>query len=122
MSADNSDALKELQKAKNYWMVNWRMVQKLGSLEEAVILGYLCSMQDYWSKRGKLLEGKWFFCTTDEMRKQTTIEPRKQREAIKRLESYGFIETSLKGKTPKTRHFHVSADKIREHLNFGDSD
>ena len=38
MSADNSDALKELQKAKNYWMVNWQMVKKFQSLEEAVIL------------------------------------------------------------------------------------
>ena len=116
MSVDNSDALKELQRANNYWMVNWRIVQEFHRLEDAVILGYLCSMQDYWTKHNQLKDGKWWFCTKEDMRKYTTIEARKQKMAIEKLKELGFIETKNIGCPPK-RHFHVNAEKIRELLN-----
>lgn len=120
MSAENSDALATLRDARNYWMINYNLVQFFQSLEEAVILGYLCSMQDYWTKHNKLKGGKWFFCTCEDMRKYTLIEARKQKIAINRLKSLGFIETCNKGQ-PQKRHFHVNAKRIREVLINGET-
>ena len=121
MSADNADALKELQRARNYWIVNWRMVQHFGGFEEAVLLGYLSSMQDYWSRQGKLKQNKWFYCTKKDMREQTTIEARKQKTALNHLKEMGFIEMIKKpassGAISPTWHFHVNADVIKKKLS-----
>ena len=115
MPADNRDALDVLQEAGHYWIVNWQMVQICNGLDEAIILGYLCSMQRYWADHNQLKGGKWFFCTKDDMRKYTTLEARRQKKAVDNLVSLGLIETVNKG-TPPTRHFHVNAGMVRKLL------
>lgn len=121
MSDKIKDALELLREAGNYWMVNYDIVQYFQSYEEAIILGYLCSMQSYWTKHNQLRDGKWFFCTREDMRKYTLIEPRKQRKAIENLVSHKLIETENKGQ-PQKRYFHVNEQRIQELLIDGKKD
>ena len=109
------DALELLAEAGNYWMVNYDIVQYFQSYEEAIILGFLCSKQRYWTKHNQLKDGKWFFCTREKMREETLIEPRRQKEAINNLVALKLIETENKGQ-PQKRYFHVNEQIIQKLL------
>lgn len=126
MTGKEQDALEMLLEARHYWPINWLIVRHFNSLEEAIILGYLCSMQDYWTKRNQLKNGKWFYCTKKDMQESTSIGFRRQRIAIDNLKELGLIEEkkmpASKGAISPTRHFHVNAIRIKELLIDGITD
>ena len=110
-----NDALDVLSSAGDYWIVNWRLVQACGGFEEAVIVAYLSSMQNYWIERHQLDSDGMFFCTVNTMRQQTTIEARKQRKVLKRLQGMGIITMKNKG-IPAKRYLRVNADVLEDTL------
>lgn len=128
MSADNSDALKLLSSAGDYWIVNWKLVQYINDpdngfkekvkgsegLEESIILGYLASKQRYWADRGKLTSDGFFYCSVKSMQMDTTIEVRKQRKAIHNLEKMKLIELKpIREKGVETkRYFKINTEQL----------
>lgn len=112
MNYYEDDPLKMIVAHGNYWVVNWEIVQHFGRFDDAIILAYLCSQQKYHSVYNydylEKHEGM-FYCTAQTMREQTTIEPRRQRDAINNLIDMGLIEMKYKG-IPKKRHFKVNME------------
>lgn len=93
----------------NYISVN-RTLIKLFGLEEAVIIGQLCSEYEYWESQDKLIDGM-FYCTVEKLEETTGLSEYKQRVALKNLQNSGIIQTDLKG-IPATRYFYIVEDKL----------
>lgn len=98
--------------SNNYIVVNKTFI-KLFGLEEAIILGELCSEYDFWEKNEKLVDGM-FFCSVNKLEENTGLNDYQQRKAIKHLEKEGVIKTALKG-VPATRYFYIDETQL---LNF----
>jgi hypothetical protein len=114
-NTSQDDVLSILQENGCYWMVNWKMVQFFQSFEEAVILAYLCSLQSYWTTHKQLKYGGYFYCTVETMREQTTIEPRKQKKAIRNLQSLELVNCIYKD-LPQKRYFKINTPKLKQLL------
>ncbi|GGB63183.1 hypothetical protein GCM10011409_45340 [Lentibacillus populi] len=97
-------------------VVNKALAHEIG-LNEAIIYSELVSMQEYWRKQGKLKQDSyandtWFYCTVENLEKNTTLKQKTQQRAIKRLETLGLIKVKMLG-VPAKRHFYIT-DKIYE--------
>lgn len=90
--------------------VNKKLIHEIG-LVEAVIFGELCSECVYWQSQGKLTEDNMFFCSVARLQEATALSEYKQRTAIRNLESYGLIETELKG-LPAVRYFKIVEEQL----------
>lgn len=128
MSAEQSDALRILREAGEYWTVNWRLVKFINDpdnglkkkekgsegLEESIILAYLASKQRYWADKGKLTPDGFFYNSVKSMKDDTTIDVRKQRKAIHNLEKMGLIEMKpLREKGVETkRYFRIHTKQL----------
>lgn len=99
----------KLLASNNYIPLNRELV-KLFGIEEALILGELCSEYDYWRSEDKLIDGM-FYCSINKLEEATTLSEYQQRKAIKNLENLGVIKTKLK-KIPATRYFYIDEDKL----------
>lgn len=73
-------ALHFLAEAGCYWMVNWRMVRALGGTDEALLLGYLSSMQKQYGDDNGI-----FYRTIPDMKKDTLLDVRRQRKALHKI-------------------------------------
>lgn len=104
-------ALHALSDAGCYWMVNWKMVQELGGMDEAILLGYLCSMQARFGDDNGV-----FYRTIPDMKRDTLLDVRRQRKALKALSYLGLIEMYVMG-MPKKRYFRVCAERVKEFLH-----
>ena len=93
----------------NYIAANRTLIKAFG-LHVAVIIGELASEARYWKKEGKLENG-WFFSTVENIENATGINAYYQRDAIKQLQSLGFIETKYKG-LPRKRYFRINGMAI----------
>ena len=108
---DKEKAIHALTEAGCYWMVNWRMVQELGGTDEALLLGYLCSMQKlYGNAKGV------FYRTIPDMKRDTLLDVRRQRSALKNLAELGLIQMCVMG-MPKKRYFWVNAECVEKYLH-----
>lgn len=90
--------------------VNKQIMRELG-LEEAVLLGELCSEYVYWESQNKLTDDNMFFCSVNKLEENTGLSDRKQRRIIKRLEELEILETQLKG-LPATRYFKINVEQL----------
>lgn len=73
-----------------YIILNKYVMKAIG-LHEAILLGELCSEYIYWCKEDKLQDG-YFFSTRENIEKETTLSPHQQRQALKNLVNFGFVD------------------------------
>ena len=106
--------MKHLLSSSAYLVVNKQLARQIG-LKAVVLLADLISKENYFLIKGTLKEG-WFFNTSKNIERDTTLTNYQQKKAIKKLEEIGFIETSLKG-MPATIHFKILENKILTYLN-----
>lgn len=106
--------LASLLASSKYIIVNKDLIQMLG-LNEAIILGELCSEYSYWANINKLEEDEYFYSTRENIQKNTGINAHFQRIAIKKLEEKGIINTKKKGIPCKT-YYKIDEEKVIEYL------
>lgn len=106
--------LASLLASSKYIIVNKDLIQILG-LNEAIILGELCSEYTYWANINKLEDNEYFYSTRDNIQKNTGITPHFQRIAMKNLEEKGIIYTKKKGIPCKT-YYKIDEVKVIEYL------
>lgn len=97
-----------------YIILNKYVMKAIG-LHEAILLGELCSEYIYWCKEEKLQDG-YFFSTRENIEKETTLSPHQQRQALKNLVNFGFIEVTEKD-MPKKTYYKVIEEKVYEFLS-----
>jgi len=105
--------MKHLLSSTAYLVVNKQLARQVG-LKAVVLLADLISKENYFIIKGTIKEG-WFFNTSKNIERDTTLTNYQQKKAIKKLEKIGFIETSLKG-MPATLHFKILENKISTYL------
>ena len=106
--------MKHLLSSSAYLVVNKRLAKQVG-LKAVVLLADLISKEQYFVDNQTIIDG-WFFNTSKNIERDTTLTNYQQKKAIKKLEEIGFIETSLKG-MPATLHFKIIENKILTYLN-----
>jgi len=92
-------------------VVNKKLAHEIG-LPEAVIYSELVSLYKYWSNREKLVDNKWFYCTANNLEKNTALKRKPQDRAITKLERMGLIEVKKMG-LPAKRYFAIT-NKIHD--------
>ena len=97
-----------------YIILNKYVMKAIG-LHEAILLGELCSEYIYWCKEDKLQDG-YFFSTRENIEKETTLSPHQQRQALKNLVNFGFVEITEKD-MPKKTYYKVIEEKVYEFLS-----
>ena len=106
--------MKHLLSSSAYLVVNKRLARQVG-LKAVVLLADLISKENYFIENGTIKDG-WFFNTSKNIERDTTLTNYQQKKAIKKLEEIGFLETELKG-MPATLHFKIIENKISSYLN-----
>lgn len=106
--------LASLLASSKYIIVNKDLIQILG-LNEAVILGELCSEYSYWANTQQLEDNEYFYSTRENIQKNTGINAHFQRIAMKNLEEKGIITTKKKGIPCKT-YYKIDEVKVIEYL------
>ena len=106
--------LSNLLASSKYIIVNKDLIQTLG-LNEAIILGELCSEFAYWESINQLYENDYFYSTRDNIYKNTGINSHFQRIAIKNLEEKEILYTKKCGIPCKT-YYKINEYKIIQYL------
>lgn len=105
--------LSSLLASSKYIIVNKDLIKTLG-LNEAIILGELCSEFSYWESINQL-DNNYFYSTRDNIYKNTGINAHFQRIAIKNLEEKQILKTEKRGIPCKT-YYKINELKILEYL------
>ena len=106
--------MKQLLSSTAYLIVNKRLSKQVG-LKAAVLLADLISKEQYFINNNQIKDG-WFFNTSVNIERDTTLTNYQQKKAIKKLEQLGFIQTELKG-MPAKLHFKIIENKILTFFN-----
>ena len=101
--------MKHLLSSSAYIVVNKILSKRVG-LKASVLLADLISKENYFENRGEIKDG-FFFNTSKNIERDTTLSYCKQKAAIQILKDEGFIETKLMG-VPATLHFKILQNKI----------
>lgn len=100
----------ELLKGNGCVVLN-KAIMKILGIEPALLLGELLSEYAYYEDREELTEDGYFFSKSENIEKNTTLSYYKQSEALKVLQSYGLVETELRG-VPARKYFCLDLDNI----------
>lgn len=100
----------ELLKGNGCVVLN-KAIMKILGIEAALLLGELLSEYAYYEDREELTEDGYFFSKSENIERNTTLSYYKQSEALKILQSYGFVETELRG-VPARKYFRLDLDNI----------
>ncbi len=92
------------------------LAEKIGVLE-ALALSELIEQYNTANQNGKLVNGNYFYCTANKLRKATCLNTRRLESAIKGLIKLRIIETKLLG-TSRRRHFRINFNRILKLLGF----
>lgn len=103
-----------LLSSSNYIIVNKDLIKVLG-LNEAVILGELCSEYTHWENTNQLKEGGYFYSTRENIEEQTGINPHFQRITMKNLEEKGILISKRMG-IPCKKYYKLNEDRIIYYL------
>lgn len=103
--------IKQLFSQNAHWQINKDFARVYG-LEAAILISDLVDKWIYFECN------EWFFNTSENIERDTTLSYHKQKEALKILVSNGFIETSLQ-KIPAKLHFKIIESKILNFFNTG---
>ncbi len=106
--------LASLLSSSKYIIVNKDLIKILG-LNEAVIIGELCSEYTYWENTNQLMDDGYFYSTRENIENNTGINAHFQRLAIKNLEQKGIITLKKMG-IPCKIYYKINEDKIVECL------
>ena len=87
--------MKHLLSSTAFLVVNKKLAKKIG-LHETVLLADLISKEGYFTENQLLIDG-WFFNTSKNIEKDTTLTTYQQRRCIKKLEDLEIIETKVFG-------------------------
>jgi len=104
--------LSSLLSSSSYIIVNKDLIRILG-INEALLLGELCSEYVYWENRQELVDDNYFYSTRENIQANTGLTPHYQRLALKTLISNGIISTKQKGIPCKT-YYKLHEDKLME--------
>lgn len=96
--------------SRNYIIAN-KEIAKLFGIEEAIILGELCSELKYWAENGKTTSDGYFFSTVENVKENTTLSDRRQRAAIKTLKDAGILDVKLSG-LPAKRYIKINEEQL----------
>lgn len=100
----------ELLKGNGCVVLN-KAIMKILGIEAALLLGELLSEYAYYEDREELTEDGYFFSKSENIERNTTLSYYKQSEALKVLQSYGLVETELRG-VPARKYFRLDLDNI----------
>jgi len=84
----------------SWWILNKALTLALG-LDASYLLSDLTSRHEYWERVGELTKDGYFFCTKDQIEKDTSLSPYKQTEAVKVLVEAGLLQTKRMGNPAK---------------------
>lgn len=100
----------------NTMTFNRLLAHSLGATE-TIIYYTLIGKYYYYADHNMLDEDGWFYVTVPDLHENTSFGEKAQRNAIKHLESTGFIQTVVKGLPPK-RFFKITDNMnlIQEYL------
>ena len=101
--------MKHLLSSSAYFVVNKRLARRVG-LKSVVLLADLISKEQYFIENNMINKG-YFFNTSKNIERDTTLTHYQQKKSIKRLQDIGFIKTKLMG-MPATLHFKIIENKI----------
>ena len=101
--------MKHLLSSTAFLVVNKKLASEIG-LNETVLLADLISKEEYFTENQLLIDG-WFFNTSKNIEKDTTLTTYQQRRCIKKLEDLEIIETKVFG-IPAKQHFRISENKF----------
>ena len=104
----------QLLASSSFITLNKNVIKAVG-LEEALLLGELCSEYDYWIKREELQNG-YFFSTVENIEENTTLNDYKQRKALKSLQQLKIVDVKVKG-LPAKRYFKINEEQLIKLLN-----
>ena len=96
--------------ARNYIIAN-KEIAKLFGIEEAILLGELCSELKYWAENGETTADGYFFSTVENVKENTTLSDRRQRAAIKTLKDAGILDVKLSG-LPAKRYIKINEEQL----------
>lgn len=98
-----------------FWIINKKLAKVVG-VEAALLLSDLITKKRYFKNQNQLINGEWFFNTAQNIEDDTTLSYHKQKQAIKILVKYGFLETKLIG-LPSKLHFKIFESQVLNFLN-----
>ena len=104
----------QLLASSSFITLNKNVIKGVG-LEEALLLGELCSEYDYWIKREELQDG-YFFSTVENIEENTTLNDYKQRKALKTLQQLKIVDVKVKG-LPAKRYFKINEEQLLKLLD-----
>ena len=104
----NLDSILQLINPDNTITANRALAHAIG-MTETIIYSALISKYTYYESRDRLLDGRWFYCTTVDLQESTTFTKRIQKTAIDKLEEEGLISVMVTG-MPARRYFSISDD------------
>lgn len=99
-------AIFKLLNPDNTMSINRQLAHAVG-LAEAVVYGALLSKYAYYSQRGLLTDGDWFYSTAEDLEESTALTARQQRRCIDALAKLGLIRCSVQG-MPAKRYFCIN--------------
>jgi hypothetical protein len=105
--------MKHLLSSTAFLILNKQLAKQIG-LKEAILLADLISKEEYFIAKG-MIDG-WFFNTTDNIEKDTTLNSYHQRKCIKVLKDKGLIEVKRKG-IPAKQYFKINEKQVMQILN-----
>jgi len=99
----------------SHWNVN-KSIARASSIDAAIFLSDILSKREYYIIN-KMIENEesYFFCTVEDVKRDTTLGKTSQARSIDFLINLGFIETKLMG-LPMRRNFKIIDEKIAEFL------
>ena len=102
--------LASLLSSSRYIIANKDLIKMLG-LNEAIILGELCSEYTYWENRNELNDENWFYSTRENIEENTGINSHFQRIAISNLANKGLISLKRMG-VPCKIYYKINEESI----------
>lgn len=102
--------LASLLSSSKYIIVNKDLIKMLG-LNEAVILGELCSEYTYWESTNQLDDNGYFYSTRENIESNTGINAHFQRIAMKNLEDKGILLSKKMG-IPCKKYYKINEDAV----------
>ena len=106
--------LGSLLSSSNYIIVNKDIIKILG-LNEAIILGELCSEYNYWESTNRLEKDDYFYSTRENIEKNTGINAHFQKITFKNLEEKGIIHSKKMG-IPCKKYYKIDEDMLIKYL------
>ncbi len=106
--------LASLLSSSKYIIVNKDLIKILG-LNEAVIIGELCSEYTYWENTNQLMDGEYFYSTRENIERNTGINAHFQRSAMKNLEQKGIVTLKKMG-IPCKIYYKINENAVVEYL------